>query len=319
MKSMYWLPGGTNMNQNRKYLAYLALINDNFDFRDPFYEKAGNLVNKNSMFEYEIENYIQKRISSRNFHKYLEDYVDRLQFMEKMHNISLITIFDEKYPEQLKSLKNPPLILYKKGKLTHFNNCVAIVGSRRLSHHGHKTTRDIAHDLAKKDYIIVSGLARGSDTEAHLGALDANGKTVAVLASNILEIYPPENDILSRDIINSGALISEKSGVKGLSKSHFVYRNRIISGLSKFIIISESDGTGGTIRQFEIAKQQGKQIFVIIPKASNDYARKGFKIFTSRGAVPIENANDVLDYIKEKKYPKKARNKEDITYWGKSK
>jgi DNA processing protein len=312
---MYWQQEGINMYQKNDKkdlttLAYIALVNDYFKFGEPFFEKIGELAQDEVISKNEILNLIQKRAEKSGWQAEIPEYRKKLKMLEMMQDVETISIFDEEYPEKLKSEKNPSLILYRRGNLKNFDNCIGIVGSRKISHYGHEKTRDIAYDFAVKGFTIASGLARGTDTEAHLGALEAGGKTIAVMASPITKIYPKENEILAEDIMQNGALISEKSGVKDVAREHFVYRNRITSGISNFVIISQSDGTGGTKRQFEIAKEQNKDIFILRPDCS--YAKKGFKIFKRLGAIPIETADDILEYYKNFENSKKR----DLTYWG---
>jgi len=291
------------MKNYRENLVYLSFINDHFDINDKYFMNLKKLLNDKNKFNEELQNFFDKKIRRQPDYYLIENYISKLERMQN-EGIQIISIFSNNYPKALKSIKNPPIIFYKKGSLKDFDNCIAIAGSRTLSHHGHKLIRTIAYDLAKKGFTIVSGLARGTDTEAHLGALDANGKTIAVLPGPISEIYPPENEILAQDICRRGALISEKTGIAKLAKPHFVYRNRIISGISKCLILSESNGKGGTFHQFDIAKSQKRPVFIIKPEKTNSFAMKGFRKFIKRGAITIDSAEDVINFLKEKNFEK---------------
>ena len=169
--------------------------------------------------------------------------------------------------------------------------------------------------IAKAGYVIYSGLARGIDTEAHCGALEAkNGKTVAVLPWLSEEnFYPEENIPLALDIARNGAVLSEyydpprSYPCAPNARAAFVIRNRITSGLARCIILVESGSTGGTYRQATIARDQGRKMFAVKPKSDNKVALEGFKQFMAMGATPIESAKPVLQYLKDLKVGKRCR------------
>ena len=161
----------------------------------------------------------------------------------------------------------------------------------------------------RSGYFVAAGLARGVDTEAHCGALEApSGKTIAVLPW-FHKIYPEENVKLAFDIAKNGALISEyytppfeNSRSQSFAKAAFVIRNRIISGLCHCIILVESGVTGGTVRQASIAAEQGRQLFAVKPKSDNKEALEGFKKFVEMGAISIQSAQPVLQYLESKNF-----------------
>jgi DNA processing protein len=248
------------------------------------------------------------------FIKYRESiYLKALDIIKaaSAEGIKIIRYVDPDYPELLKSaadythtLQEPPLVLFHKGCLLNFNNCVGIVGTRECSHHGHMMARKLSRAIANNGYTVVSGLARGVDTEAHCGALEAaHGKTISVLAW-MNYIYPQENTELSKDISNHGALLSERY-VPGLSFSrtapgNFVERNRIISGISRCIIAVESGPDGGTVHQVKIAKAQGRKVFTVKPKSDNKRAMEGFRLFVNLGATPIDSIKPVKEFLEKK-------------------
>ncbi|PLY00692.1 MAG: DNA-protecting protein DprA, partial [Desulfuromonas sp.] len=145
--------------------------------------------------------------------------------------IRLISFWDQRYPPLLREIHDPPALLYLRGELPR-QECFAIVGSRRATTTGLLATRELAKNLALHDICVVSGLARGIDSAAHFGALDASGKTIAVLGCGIDQIYPRENTPLAERIKDNGALISEYPPGTPPLAGHFPGRNRIISGLS---------------------------------------------------------------------------------------
>jgi len=238
---------------------------------------------------------------------HLDDY-QRLVDVLTRNKVSLLRYVDKNYPTSLKdlgkSLDGPPLVLLHKGSLYNFSDCVAIVGTRELSHYGHIMARKLAKTIAKSGYTIVSGLARGTDTEAHCGALEVpRGKTIAVLAW-MDPIYPPENVELAKDIVARGALLSERylkpsSKFGKLTPGKFVERNRITSGISRCVIAVESGKEGGTVHQVRIALSQGRKVFAVKQKSGNQRAKEGYKIFLDMGATPINSAKPVLDFLKK--------------------
>jgi DNA processing protein len=211
----------------------------------------------------------------------------------------LIPYDSEHFPEQLKDLEDPPLLLFHKGSLMDFTNCVAIIGTRTPSEHGKQVARQISSDFARQGFTVVSGLAAGIDTEAHRGALDAGGKTIAVLAGHIDDIYPRSNYPLVTEILQSGAIISEISAFIKTHKGRFISRNRLTSGLSRCVIAVESHGGGGTLRQVTTARAQGKPVFVCRPREDDPESAKGFTELCSGGAIPVSSADEVIRHLEQ--------------------
>ncbi len=225
--------------------------------------------------------------------------------------VKIIRYVDMEYPPLLKTasddihtLQDPPLILFHKGSLVKLTDCVGIVGTRECSHYGHMMARKLGRDIARLGYTVVSGLARGIDTEAQCGALEvAKGKTISVLAW-MDPIYPPENSQLSKDIAKRGALISERfaPGLKfnnTRAPGNFVDRNRIISGISRCIIAVESGIDGGTIHQVKIASAQGRKVFTVEPQKENKRAIEGFRLLTDMGAEPIKSVAPIKKFLND--------------------
>lgn len=213
-------------------------------------------------------------------------------------NINIFRYIDHRYPKLLRTIPDPPPIIYHKGKLTNFDSCIAIAGTRDPSHYAHKMARTLAKTFARKGYTIVSGLAKGVDTEAHCGALDVNGKTIAVLGTKIIdEIYPKENSRLANDILKTGAIISEAPLFKSTQQNSFIKRNRIISGLSKYVIIVEFGSSNGSYMQVKHAIKQARKVFVLKPKNNDEIAMKGYKSSIKEGAIPFKTKKELLKYI----------------------
>ena len=216
-------------------------------------------LEKLDLKESEINNILENE-EKRNLEKYVN-------YMVK-HNILLVSCFSEKYPDSLKFIDNRPVFLYIRGNIENlYEDCIAIVGSRNASIYGRNVARKIAKELADRNINIVSGLAAGIDKFAHLGALESKiGKTIAVLGTGISdnEIYPFENKKLFENILESkGTIISEfKLGTKPL-KYNFPLRNRIISGLSKKLIVVEAAQNSGSLITADFALEQGKDIYAV--------------------------------------------------------
>ncbi len=291
-------------------LPFLALINDKQEFKNKeliiFFSELNSIEDFFTQPHQSIEirnnpkySNISEKLSSlielyskTNFLAY-KDEIKRLE----NSGVNLIPFYSEKYPRKLKDIPNPPFLLYHKGKLMNFNHCVAIVGTRNLSHYGHKRAREISGIIAKNGYTIVGGLARGTDTEAHCGALDVGGKTIAVLAGHIEDIFPKENLKLASDIIESGAILSEISTMGMIHKGRFIDRNRITSGISECLIVIESNGSGGTYHQVNWAIEQGRKVFVMKPLDTDKQANQGFIEFIKLGAVPFDSPDIILNFL----------------------
>lgn len=178
---------------------------------------------------------------------------------------------DKRYPKLLQNLYDRPKSIYALGNIENLNKkSIAIIGSRECTSYGRKIAQLISYIYAKKGYIIVSGLARGIDASAHIGALLANGKTIAVLGTGLNKIYPYENTQLARKIISSnGTIISEYSLNDKIKRDNFAYRNRIISGLCSDVIVVEAKEKSGALITAEYALQQGKNVYAIPGNVNN--------------------------------------------------
>ena len=180
-------------------------------------------------------------------------------------NIHFITIEDNEYPEKLKNIYDPPFWIYIKGDISILNNpSVAVIGSRNCSEYGVYTARKIGEDLAKIGIVVISGMAKGIDKFAHIGCINAGGKTIAVLGSGFDNVYPKENKKLFEKIVNEGGLVISEypPEFKPLSM-HFPARNRIISGLSDKVIVVEAGEKSGTFITVDYSIEQGKDIYAV--------------------------------------------------------
>lgn len=215
-----------------------------------------------------------------------------------MSEILKISIENPKYPSLLRQIYDPPKILYIKGNLEVLNNpCISIVGCRDASKYGEQAAKYFAYNLAKEGFTIVSGLARGIDSFAHIGTLKAKGPTIAVLGCGLDIIYPKQNENLANEILDlGGAIISEYPIGTKPYKMNFPARNRIISGLSKGVIVVEAKEKGGSLITADYAIEQGKEVFAV-PGNINLLNSVGTNNLIKDGATLVSNYNDVLQSL----------------------
>lgn len=217
-----------------------------------------------------------------------------IQKLEKLQ-VELISFWDKDYPPLLREIHDPPALLYLRGQLPA-KECFAIVGSRRATRSGLHFTQDLATTLAHHNICIVSGLARGVDSAAHRGALDATGATIAVLGCGIDRIYPPENSRLFLEIIENNAIITEYPPETPPLSGHFPGRNRIISGLSRGVLIVEAAEKSGSLITGDFALEQGRELFAI-PGALHNPNSKGTNRLLKEGAQLVTEADDILQSL----------------------
>lgn len=213
------------------------------------------------------------------------------------HNVKLIKYTDPSYPDSLKNISDPPFLIYLRGELKKEDEkAVALVGTRRATAYGKIAAKKLARELARAGLTIVSGMARGIDTCAHEGALEEGGRTIAVLGCGVDIVYPPENNSLMKEIIDHGAVISEFSlGTKPFARN-FPRRNRIISGLSRGVVVVEAPLKSGALITADFALEQGKEVFAVPGIITSPYS-KGTNRLLKEGAKVVEDAADVLEEI----------------------
>lgn len=213
------------------------------------------------------------------------------------NQIDILSSFDSVYPKPLIELPNPPTIIYKRGDLVEEDSlAIAIVGSRHATPYGKRIAERLARGLAMAGYTIVSGLARGIDAAAHKGALEANGRTIGVLASGLLNIYPAEHADLARRVSESGALISENAPNHPPKSGSFPQRNRIISGLSLGTIVVEAADRSGALITARLASEQGREVFAV-PGPVDSRMSRGCHQLIRDGAKLVESVDDVLEEL----------------------
>lgn len=208
--------------------------------------------------------------------------------------ISVIALSDPDYPSRLKTIPDPPPLLYVSGALSTVDQpAVAIVGSRKATAAGRVFTEHISRDLAALGFTIVSGLARGVDAAAHRGALAGNGRTVAVLGCGLDRTYPPEHQALRKQVEQSGAVISELPLGSYPHGYHFPRRNRIISGMCLGVLVTEAAPESGSLITARLAAEQGRDVFAVPGFVKNETSR-GPNGLIKQGAKLVEGIEDIV-------------------------
>lgn len=226
--------------------------------------------------------------------EYRKDLEKYKNFIIK-NNIHVIGFTSSLYPSKLNYIYDQPIVLYAKGNIELLNMpAIAIVGCRKCSQYGIGVTKKMAYNLALNNICIISGLAIGIDTCAHIGALAANGSTIAVLGSGICNIYPAENKWLCNEIIKrNGLVISEYLIDSKAEKNNFPQRNRIISGLSDGILATEAGEKSGALITVDFALEQGKEIFAI-PGNINSSTSIGTNNLIREGANIVTDYSEII-------------------------
>lgn len=233
------------------------------------------------------------------FYSYVHDPKTFSAFTSmKVNGISIIYAGHPYYPQMLSHISDPPISLYVKGEVSTFpwNHllCVGVVGTRNPTSYGAKMTKEISLVLTTNNVIIASGLARGIDSFAHQAALDNNGKTVAVLGCGVDIIYPISNTQLYNNIIQTGnIIISEFPPGRTVLKGYFVSRNRIISGLSKSVVVVEGAKHSGALITARYAAEQGREVYAV-PGPVGSTVSEGPHILIREGAKICTDPRDVL-------------------------
>ncbi len=209
-------------------------------------------------------------------------------------DIRVVTQNDPAYPDLLLEIADPPPFLYVRGDLARCRCPVAIVGSRHATPYGLKTTRRISRDLARQGLTVVSGMARGIDTAAHEGVLEAEGVTVAVLGSGLECVYPRENKTLCERIAQTGAVVSELPLSAGPDAHHFPQRNRIISGMAVGTVVVEATRRSGSLITARMAAEQNREVFAV-PGSIDSFKSIGTHRLIKSGAKLVTQVGDILE------------------------
>jgi DNA processing protein len=266
--------------------SIFTLLDSLGDFRDILHLKKADLTAVPGIGEKTAD-----KILSFPFKERLEKEIS----LAEKRNVKIITRLDEDYPEQLKNIYSPPLVLYIQGNLPVKDEpAIAIVGTRRATEYGRVAAARISGDLAHRGVVIVSGMARGIDAVAHLAAIRGKGKTIGVMGSGLDIIYPSEHRKLYSQIAENGAVITEFAFGTKPDKSNFPIRNRIISGLSFGTLIIEASEKSGTLITGKYALEQGRELFAV-PGNITSKQSIGTNYLIKKGAKLIQRADDVMN------------------------
>jgi len=239
---------------------------------------------------YEVAGKVRRALSNG-------DVAAEIERMVK-HGVSLLRLGAPPYPPALASIAVPPVLLYMRGELQPGDGeAVAIVGSRHCTNYGCRVAERLAGDLARAGYTVVSGLARGIDAVAHRGALQAGGRTLAVLAGGLAKIYPPEHAALAEEVKDHGALLTESAMLMEPMACMFPQRNRIISGLVRAVVVVEAAQKSGALITASHAAEQGREVFAI-PGPVDSPASTGTLELLRKGAKPARHAGDIIEDLR---------------------
>jgi DNA processing protein len=218
--------------------------------------------------------------------------------------IDILSLREERYPQQLRTIADPPPILYVKGTLLPSDAfSIAVIGTRRCTRYGERQTERLTSALAQNGFTIISGLALGIDGIAHRSALDSGGRTIAVLGSGLHRIYPSEHEPLAEKIIDSGGcVLSEYPPLHPSAKWTFPQRNRIVSGLSLGVLVIEAPQRSGAMISARLAGEQGRDIFAV-PGSIESPASGGCNQLIRDGAYLTESADDILNVLGPMRQP----------------
>jgi DNA processing protein len=309
-------------NRTQQELAFLAAVNDSHSIKrhgfsrdfctysflkklyGDIFEQSGPVTP--GRYSGRLQPLIRSALEIRE-NTLLPTYCDILHHYRE-NGIIVLPIFDPAYPEEMKTIPDPPLTLFAKGQMTCLRKpAIAVIGTRSISRSGEEKAYRVVEDCVHQGYVIVSGLAHGTDTHAHTAALECGGETIAVLPGGITSIIPRDNTHLASQIVDSGLLLSEVTEQKGMHKGRYIERNRITSGLSAAVVVVETGRTGGSIRQAETALSQGRPVYALKPdecemdtQEERD-ALAGYQKLLSMGAIPIDSLSEISGHLRMKR------------------
>ncbi|MDR1599404.1 MAG: DNA-processing protein DprA [Oscillospiraceae bacterium] len=217
---------------------------------------------------------------------------------------SVVFMDDDEYPPRLREIADPPPLLYVRGRRDISDEwCIGVVGTRQPSAYGLRMTRQISGDLARSGACVVSGFARGIDTAAHTAAVDAGGRTIAVLGSGVDKVYPPENvELLERILITDGSVISEFPPGTEPRGAHFPMRNRLISGVSRGALMVEGKEGSGALHTVSSAVEQNREVFILPGPADSPNSAPGHRL-AREGARIVTSAVEILEDLHAARIP----------------
>lgn len=293
------------MNELKKFLIFLSLFDYTYTKFQLIVDAMGQEISLKKFCKTKFD---EKILSKEQYDSMLEKADENLikNYYENLRNkdITLLTKYDDKYPENLRNLPDAPFFLFCKGDIELLNSpSLAVVGTRKPTNYGRIVTEKIVGEVAKKKVTIISGLAYGVDSIAHRKTLEVGGKTIAILGSGFNYIYPSEHQALADEIAKKGLLVSEYPPSKKSTKYTFPQRNRIIAGLSDGVLVTEAGIKSGTIHTKEFALEYGKNLYAIPGDINSSMSQLTNDIIKSGQGALVTTGDDILkDYkIKEEK------------------
>ena len=287
-KNVYWIWLAEQCGYGSKYFTKLYSL-----YRNP--EDVYNLDNEEVMqlgkkFSYNFKDSLCQRNLTKA--RAISEYCER-------SGIDVITFDDERYPERLRLIEDPPVVLYCLGRFPDFNDklCIGMVGTRKMSRYGRAAAYKFSYELSSMGICVVSGLALGVDATAACGALEGGEPTAQILGCGVGIIYPKAHATLRNEIIKRGALISEYPPLEEPKKYYFPQRNRIISGISQGVFVTECRKESGAMITAELALSQGKDVFAF-PGNVGEPTAEGPNELLRRGAYAAITSEDILSHYK---------------------
>ena len=283
---MLWLSSMVTVVGSRKLNLILEIFGN---ARDAFYAKNSELKQATFLSAHAA------RVFSQNHNlQYIETLLETLN----KNGVAYFPRGHERFPDLLNEIPDPPIGFFCIGTLPPDNtHKVAIIGSRKCSEYGKMAAKQIAKSLVKAGVVIVSGMARGIDSTAHSGALEGGGKTIAVMGCGVDICYPSENKNLREEIIQNGCIISEYPPGTHPTPAFFPARNRIISGLSRGVLVTEASRKSGTLITVDQAIEQGREVFAV-PGNISSRLSEGTNRLIQEGATPVSDYTDILFHLR---------------------
>ncbi len=258
-----------------------------------------------------VEGVNERLVSAIQGYKIPKEVEEDLSVCRK-NGVRIITFPDREYPALLRHIHDPPPVLYVYGRLYPDSLNIAIVGSRNATPYGRTVTEHLSGDLVRRGFVVVSGMARGIDSAAHIGALAAGGKTVAVLGCGLGTVYPAENKRLFHRIAENGSVVSEFPFLTAPEAHNFPVRNRIISGMSLGAVIVEATSQSGSLITARLAAEQGREVFAV-PGSITSFKSMGTHRLIKQGAKLVEHAVDIVEELNMAQPAPFAHAKEELT------
>lgn len=214
------------------------------------------------------------------------------------HGVRILCREDEAYPPGLRQLPDAPICLYVKGRLDpHDAVALGIVGSRRCTIYGREQARRFGYQLASRGLTVISGLARGIDGESHKGALEAGGRTIAILGNGLATVYPPEHAKLAEQIIDAGALLSELPMTTSPDSTNFLPRNRLIAGLSLGVLVVEAARRSGSLTTARLALEYNRELFALPGRVDSEFSAGTNALIRDQSAKLVACADDIVSEL----------------------